>query len=96
MLQSTLLLLSPIFALAITLDCTHMRDSNHGWDLSPLSGPKSVQYSQTLSDPTMTNTTFTIDICKPLKKKKGVPSAEDCENGSRGAFNLDYPHQPSS
>ncbi|KAI4275504.1 MAG: hypothetical protein LQ337_003187 [Flavoplaca oasis] len=30
----------------------------------------------------MTNTTFTIDICKPLKKAKGIPKEEDCPNGT--------------
>ncbi|KAL8706633.1 MAG: hypothetical protein Q9201_000330 [Fulgogasparrea decipioides] len=36
--------------------------------------------------PTMTNTTFTIDICKPLKKAKGIPKEEDCPNGSRDLY----------
>ncbi|KAI4159646.1 MAG: hypothetical protein LQ342_006413 [Letrouitia transgressa] len=32
----------------------------------------------------MTNTTFSVDICKPLQKAKGIPKQEDCPNGTRG------------
>ncbi|KAL8984716.1 MAG: hypothetical protein Q9205_001405, partial [Flavoplaca limonia] len=32
--------------------------------------------------PTMTNTTFTIDICTPLKKAVGIPKGEDCPSGT--------------
>lgn len=34
----------------------------------------------------MTKTTFTIDLCKPLKKLKGVPKGEDCPAGSYSEF----------
>ncbi|KAI4207845.1 MAG: hypothetical protein LQ346_000348 [Caloplaca aetnensis] len=33
--------------------------------------------------PTRTNLTYTVDVCKPLKKAKGIPKLEDCENGTR-------------
>lgn len=31
-------------------------------------------------------TTYTIDICKPLKVPQNVPKNEYCPNGTRGGF----------
>ncbi|KAL8969730.1 MAG: hypothetical protein Q9183_001859 [Haloplaca sp. 2 TL-2023] len=81
---STLFILLPSLASSVTFDCSDIRDKGQGFDISPLDGPKSVMTSvDNAPNPTMTNTTFTVDICHPLKKAKGVPKEEDCPNGSR-------------
>ncbi|KAI4248881.1 MAG: hypothetical protein L6R40_000893 [Gallowayella cf. fulva] len=68
----------------MSLDCSNIRDDKQSFDISALGNPISVMTSEDHSpSPTMTNTTFTIDICKPLKKAKGIPKEEDCPNGSR-------------
>ncbi|KAL8803035.1 MAG: hypothetical protein Q9182_003405 [Xanthomendoza sp. 2 TL-2023] len=68
----------------MNLDCSNIRDDKQSFDISALGNPISVMTSEDHSpSPTMTNTTFTIDICKPLKKAKGIPKEEDCPNGSR-------------
>lgn len=46
-----------------------------------LGTPRSVVWEES-SPLTVTKTTFTIDLCKPLKKLKGVPKGEDCPAGS--------------
>ncbi|KAI4257942.1 MAG: hypothetical protein LQ352_001448 [Teloschistes flavicans] len=79
---SVLLLLLP--SLASTFDCSNIRDDKQSFDISALDNPISVMTSEDrFPHPSMTNTTFTIDICKPLKKAKGIPKEEDCPNGSR-------------
>ncbi|KAL8675502.1 MAG: hypothetical protein Q9168_000014 [Polycauliona sp. 1 TL-2023] len=77
-----LLLLLP--TLTYGFDCSHIRADKQSFDISDLGNPISVMKSENHSpSPTMTNTTFTIDICKPLKKAKGIPKEEDCPNGTR-------------
>ena len=84
---STLLVFLPSLASSVNFDCSDIRDKGKGFDISPLDGPKSVMTSvDKAPNPTMTNTTFTMDICHPLEKAKGVPKEEDCPNGSRGTW----------
>ncbi|KAL8930103.1 MAG: hypothetical protein Q9172_000188 [Xanthocarpia lactea] len=65
-------------------DCSSVRDDKQSFDISALGKPISVMKSENHSpSPTMTNTTFTIDICKNLEKAKGIPKEEDCPNGTR-------------
>ncbi|KAL8737742.1 MAG: hypothetical protein Q9181_001399, partial [Wetmoreana brouardii] len=86
-LEPCILLLLPFLASAVNLDCSRIRADKQSFDISALGNPISVMTSKDNSpSPTMTNTTFTIDICKPLKKAKGIPKEEDCPNGSRGAY----------
>ncbi|KAL8759326.1 MAG: hypothetical protein Q9199_000857 [Rusavskia elegans] len=67
----------------MSFDCSSIRDDKQSFDISALGNPISVMTSEDHSpSPTMTNTTFTIDICKPLKKAKGIPKEEDCPNGT--------------
>ncbi|KAL8715552.1 MAG: hypothetical protein Q9220_000888 [cf. Caloplaca sp. 1 TL-2023] len=67
-----------------TFDCAHIRESKQSFDISALGEPISVMTSEDHSpSPTMTNTTYTIDICKKLDKAKGIPKEEDCPNGTR-------------
>ncbi|KAL9019815.1 MAG: hypothetical protein Q9185_002959 [Variospora sp. 1 TL-2023] len=78
------LFLFPTLAYAMNLDCSDIRDNKQSFDVSALGSPISVMTSEDHDpSPTMTNTTFTIDICKPLRKAKGIPKEEDCPNGSR-------------
>ncbi|KAL8694940.1 MAG: hypothetical protein Q9218_000511 [Villophora microphyllina] len=81
---SVVLFFLPCLACAFSLDCSDIRDNKQSFDISALGNPISVMTSEDhFPTPTMTNTTFTIDICKPLKKAKGIPKEEDCPNGSR-------------
>lgn len=78
-------LLFPCLTLGLTLDCKDARDDGVSWDLGELGGPISVMTSEDLlPGTTMKNTTFSVDICKPLQKAKGIPKQEDCPNGTRG------------
>lgn len=78
----TLLLLLPATISAVTLDCKHIRTGGQSFDLSELGGPKSVHY-QTYRAPNIHNTTFTIDVCSPLKRTKNVPKGDECPSGTR-------------
>jgi hypothetical protein len=65
-----------------SLDCTHVRADDIGFDLSKLGGPRSVV--DNIANPASSlNTTYTIDICKPLKKVKDIDKNIQCPNGSR-------------
>ncbi|KAG4295055.1 hypothetical protein FPRO06_01639 [Fusarium proliferatum] len=73
---------APVFA-AETLDCGKIRADGHTFDLSKLGGPHSVLTTRFKpSPPEHYNTTYTLDICKPLKKKGGKKD-EECPNGTR-------------
>ncbi|KAL8996948.1 MAG: hypothetical protein Q9169_003654 [Polycauliona sp. 2 TL-2023] len=79
-----LLLLLPTLTYGTSVDCSNIRDDKQSFDISALGNPISVMtYEDHSPSPTKTNTTFTIDICKPLKKAKGIPKEEDCPNGTR-------------
>ncbi|KAK5107523.1 hypothetical protein LTR62_001053 [Meristemomyces frigidus] len=80
--HTLLLLLLPTCISAVTLDCEHIRVSKKSFDLSPLGGPKTVHYQQYLP-PTISNTTFTLDLCKPLKRLSDLPKEEQCPSGTR-------------
>ncbi|KAK4556739.1 type II membrane protein [Recurvomyces mirabilis] len=78
----TTLLLLPASITAVTLDCDHIRVDKKSFDLSALAGPKTVHFQQYLP-PTISNTTYTIDLCKPLKRNTSIPKAEQCPSGTR-------------
>lgn len=68
---------------ALTFDCNQVVIGDNKFDLSKLGGPHSVFWTQ--RTPTaVKNTTFTIDICKPLYKSGDKPKTAECPNGSRG------------
>lgn len=53
------------------------------FNLHPLEKPHSVVWVENLYPPTIkTKTTFTIDLCRPLRKLKGVPAEEQCPSGT--------------
>jgi len=66
----------------VGFDCKNVVDDRVKWDLSPLGGVKTVHRIQE-ETPSIKNLTFTIDICGPLKRRKDVPSAEQCPAGTR-------------
>lgn len=78
------LLLAPVPSLAM-LRCENMLIDKHSFDLSKLGGPHSVVTSQydALSE-NHYNTTYTVDICQPLKKASDKKNHEQCPMGTRG------------
>ena len=78
-----LLGLHPSVVNSVTFDCKQVVIGDVKLDLSPLTGPHSVSMLQ--RTPTaIKNTTFTLDICKPLYKSGDKPKSAECPNGSRG------------
>lgn len=76
------LLLAPLPAAAM-LDCKHIRVDDVSFNLEALGGPHSVVTSQ-WHPPTYTNTSYTVDICAPLKRKGDVKKEEQCPSFTRG------------
>lgn len=78
------LLVAPVFG-ASTLTCENIRADGHTFDLSKLKGPHSVVTTRfEASPPEHYNTTYTLDICGPLKKSGKGSKDEECPNGTRG------------
>ncbi|ROT35200.1 hypothetical protein SODALDRAFT_329385 [Sodiomyces alkalinus F11] len=75
------LLLAPLPTSGM-LQCDHIRVGDVDFNLSKLGGPHSVVTSK-WHPPTYTNTSYTIDICKPLKRKGDVKKGDECPNGTR-------------
>lgn len=73
--------LLPAAISAVTFDCKQIVSDGQHFNFGSLGGPKEVNYQQR-TPPSITNTTYTIDICAPLKKTKGK-SKEQCETGTR-------------
>ncbi|KAI2602317.1 autophagy-related protein 27 [Hypoxylon sp. NC1633] len=74
------LLLAPLPASAM-FRCNQIVADKQRFDLNKLGGPHSVITSQIIDgDPH--NTTYTVDICRPLKKD-GAKKQEQCPNGAR-------------
>ncbi|KAK4504702.1 hypothetical protein PRZ48_002664 [Zasmidium cellare] len=81
--QLSALLLLPAAISAVTFDCKHIRAGGKDFNFEKLGGPKEVNYQQ-LTAPSITNTTFTIDVCKPLpRSKEKDKSKEECPTGTR-------------
>lgn len=80
-LHITTLLASLRSVSSVAFDCNHVVDDRVKWDLSALAGPKTVHWVRE-EPPSIKNTTFTIDLCAPLKRTKGVPLDEQCESGT--------------
>ncbi|KOS22400.1 Autophagy-related protein 27 [Escovopsis weberi] len=77
------LLLGPLQAAAL-LDCKKVRVDGHNFDISALGGPHSVVTSRfEPSTNAHQNTTYTVDVCQPLKKSGKGKGKEDCPNGTR-------------
>ena len=80
---SSLIVLFPSLATAISLDCSDIRVDYTPFNLKALGGPHELHRIKE-HPRTITDTTITLDICQPLKKSPGIPKDEDCPNGSRG------------
>ena len=77
-------ILFPIFSAAVgNIDCTRVVVNKIPFNLKELGGARSVVHSVDLG-PSHTNTTYTIDICKPLGKAKDVNKDDQCPHGTRG------------
>ncbi|KAK5632441.1 hypothetical protein RRF57_008155 [Xylaria bambusicola] len=75
------LLLAPLPTAAM-FRCNHVVSDGQQFNLEALGGPHSIVTSQDMGNH-MINTTYTVDICAPLKKKGDVKRGEQCPNGSR-------------
>ncbi|KAI0192203.1 autophagy-related protein 27 [Xylaria flabelliformis] len=75
------LLLAPLPAAAM-FNCEKVVSDGQQFNLKALGGPHSVVTSQIDGD-RMHNTTYTVDICAPLKKKSGGSKSDQCPNGTR-------------
>ncbi|KAI4731650.1 hypothetical protein E4T49_00414 [Aureobasidium sp. EXF-10728] len=76
-----LLLLSATTATAVSLDCKNVVVKGQHFDLSELAGPRAVHLIEE-NPPSLSNTTFTVDICNPLKRTKNVPKDNECQTGT--------------
>lgn len=77
-----LLLALPSAITAVTFDCKDILVDKAHFNLSPLGGPKSV-HQQVYGPPSISNTTYTLDLCGRLPKDKKLPSAEQCPTGTQ-------------
>ncbi|OBT67856.1 hypothetical protein VE03_02570 [Pseudogymnoascus sp. 23342-1-I1] len=76
-------LLFPLYAAALgTIDCSKMVADKHTFDLSALDGPHSVMHGVE-QPPSWLNTTYTINICRPLVPDSGVKKEERCPGPTR-------------
>lgn len=81
-----LLLLAAAPAAAM-LRCDNIRIDQQKFNFKDLGGPHSVVTTQQLDENQpfqYRNTTYTLDLCAPLKKDG--PRSESCPNGARGEF----------
>ena len=79
---SLALSLLPSSSVASTYDCKQIRIDGKSFDLSALSGPHSIWHT-TPHPPRTINTTYTLDICRPLQRTKGVPKKDECPGLTR-------------
>lgn len=82
-LLQTLILLLPSLTSANSVTCDQTVIDGKSFDFRALDGPHSVNWSRE-HPPSIVNTTFTIDICKPLRRTKGVPKDDECRSGTQG------------
>jgi len=76
-------ILFPFLASAnVPLRCDHVQADGAGFTFKPLGGPRSVLHSVENSA-SWTNTTYTIDLCVPLKRKSDVPDDQKCPGGTQ-------------
>ncbi|KAI1374766.1 autophagy-related protein 27 [Hypoxylon crocopeplum] len=62
--------------------CNDIVADKQRFDLSALGGPHSVVMTHMVGEKSH-NTTYTVDICRPLKKQGDAKKEEQCPNGSR-------------
>lgn len=69
-------------ASAVTFDCNHVRVDGQSFDFSELGGAYAVHMIED-TPPSISNTTFTVNICTALGRTKNVPKVEECPGGTR-------------
>ncbi|KAF2104158.1 hypothetical protein NA57DRAFT_70372 [Rhizodiscina lignyota] len=84
----SLLSLPSLILAAASFDCSDIVKDRIRFNLKPLGGPHVVHWIET-EELITHNHTYTIDICQPLKRTKGVPADEECPNGAR-VCGIDY------
>lgn len=78
------IMLASLPSLAL-LHCENILIDGYKFNLEKLKGPHSVVTSKYDSmTHTYHNTTYTLDVCGPLKKSGKSKSKEECPNGTRG------------
>lgn len=65
--------------------CNRVVVNERQYNLEKLGGPHSVVVSNP-SGANLHNTTYTLDICKPLVKAGDAPKEERCPDGTRGMY----------
>jgi len=76
------LLALPSLINAVTFDCKSVVIDKTHFDLSALSGEHVLHWNYSATDLLTKTWTFTLDICRPLKRTKGVNKAEECPSGT--------------
>ena len=65
------------------INCRDVVANGVKFDFGELGGPHSVMHSINGTE-TFFNTTYTLDLCKPLERSKGVEKGKECPAGTRG------------
>ncbi|KIW18822.1 hypothetical protein PV08_03111 [Exophiala spinifera] len=81
-LLSLPLLLAQLSA-AASIDCENIVVDGKKFDISKLAGRHAITVHDTSRPPAEYNTTWSIDLCAPLKKIDGVLDADQCPMGTR-------------
>jgi hypothetical protein len=76
------LLALPAASLAATLDCEKIRIDKQDFNLRGIGGPKTIHF-QEYDPPSISNTTFTIDICNNLKRDDAIDKSKQCPMGTQ-------------
>jgi len=76
-------LLFSTLASSITLNCENILVDKKKFNFGKLGGPHVLYVNDESRPPAIHNTTYTIDLCQPLKKVKNIPSADQCPGGTR-------------
>ena len=76
------LLTLPAATLAATLDCEKIRIDKQDFNLKGIGGPKTVHF-QEYDPPSISNTTFTIDICDGLQRDDAIDKSKQCPFGTQ-------------
>ena len=83
-----LLLGLPSICTAVTFDCDHVRVDGRSYNFNSIRGPHSVLVVDDGHPPAVTNTTWTVDMCAPLKENKDVPVEDTCPKGTRSKSSI--------
>lgn len=76
-------LFSSLVAATVNFDCRDIVSQKVQWDLGELAGPRMVHWVRDI-EPATHNFTFTLDICKPLRKHVDTSPHNECPGNTRG------------